>query len=393
MISWFDHTGAQRHRSSRTTDKRVAERIAAKLEADAALRRDGVIDARAEEQQRQRDLPIKKHLTDFESKMVAEQRTEKHIAGTLRMIRSLAEAQELIVLADITADHVNRYAEKMKGQGRSARTIQSHLTAIKSFTRWLALDGKLTPDPLARVKKPNPKTDRRLERRMLLPEEFNWLVSVTEYEPERYGMTGHERALLYIFAVQTGLRSSEIRAVRRSQLYLDGDAPNVVCRAGSTKNRKEACQYLQPSLAAALADDLRQKAPSAAVFHLPANYEMARMLREDLAAARREWIGQARHDPEEHRRREQTDFLADASHDGERVDFHALRHTTGAWASMAGAHPKEVQTLMRHSTIMVTMDVYGHLFPGQAASTVRRMPEMMMSRRDGLRATGTDGPA
>ncbi len=44
-ISWYDHTGKRRTKSARTTDKATADRITAKLEADAALRREGVIDA------------------------------------------------------------------------------------------------------------------------------------------------------------------------------------------------------------------------------------------------------------------------------------------------------------------------------------------------------------
>jgi hypothetical protein len=35
--SWFDHHGKRRTRSARTTDKATAERIARKLEAEAAL--------------------------------------------------------------------------------------------------------------------------------------------------------------------------------------------------------------------------------------------------------------------------------------------------------------------------------------------------------------------
>jgi len=32
---------------------------------------------------------------------------------------------------------------------------------------------------------------------------------------------------------------------------------------------------------------------------------------------------------------------------------------------------------MRHSTITLTMDTYGHLFPGQEAETISRLPKMM----------------
>ena len=56
---------------------------------------------------------------------------------------------------------------------------------------------------------------------------------------------------------------------------------------------------------------------------------------------------------------------------------------------MAGALPQEVKRLMRHSSIQMTMDTYGHLFPGQDAQTVGRLPDMMGDTGEALRATGT----
>ena len=43
--------------------------------------------------------------------------------------------------------------------------------------------------------------------------------------------------------------------------------------------------------------------------------------------------------------------------------FHDLRHTSVALAIAAGSHPKAIQTRMGHSSINVTLDRYGHLFP------------------------------
>ena len=48
-VSYFDYLGQRVTKSARTVDKSAAMRIAAKLEADAALRRDGVIDAQLDE--------------------------------------------------------------------------------------------------------------------------------------------------------------------------------------------------------------------------------------------------------------------------------------------------------------------------------------------------------
>ena len=48
---------------------------------------------------------------------------------------------------------------------------------------------------------------------------------------------------------------------------------------------------------------------------------------------------------------------------GVKCRFHDLRHTSVALAIAAGAHPKAIQVRMGHSTITVTLDRYGHLFP------------------------------
>jgi len=114
------------------------------------------------------------------------------------------------------------------------------------------------------------------------------------------------------------------------------------------------------------------------------------MLREDLADARREWLESAIDNPKEYERRAQSDFLAVMNHEGEHLDFHALRHTCGAWLAMTGAHVKAVQSIMRHSSITLTMDTYGHLFPGQEADTVANLPNMLGNGPQELRATGTD---
>jgi hypothetical protein len=43
--------------------------------------------------------------------------------------------------------------------------------------------------------------------------------------------------------------------------------------------------------------------------------------------------------------------------------FHDLRHTAEALAIAQGAHPKAIQARMGHSSIVTTLDRYGHLFP------------------------------
>lgn len=108
------------------------------------------------------------------------------------------------------------------------------------------------------------------------------------------------------------------------------------------------------------------------LFGLPHESCVAKMVRRDLEAARAEWLRAAK-TKRDLAKREKRDFLSPVDHEGHRFGFHALRHTCGAWLAMAGENPKTIQTVMRHSTITLTMDTYGHLFPAAESDAIARM--------------------
>jgi integrase len=386
-LSWYDHAGKRRELCSKTTDKGTAQRILADKLADVALRREGIIDPRQEGLVIEANKPIECHLTDFEAMMRARQRSTRHIADTLFLIRQVCAGAGVEKPSDITADGLNRIVADIKASGKSARTAQSRIIAMKALTKWLADHGKLAHDPLRSVKRPNVKNDRRRRRRMLLPTEWPYLRGATLSSGMRDGMNPLERAAMYATAIQTGLRSAELRSLTKSDLFLAGDRPYVRCKAEDTKNGQEARQYIQADLAAELRQIVATKAPTAPVFPMPDRHDVAAMLRGDLAAARKQWLDEVKHDPQARAKREESDFLAVTNHEGERLDCHALRHTTGSWLALQGVHPNIIKTVMRHSTITLTMDVYGHLLPDQHADAIggMLMPKMPLA------ATGTAG--
>lgn len=377
-IAYFDHNGERQVQSARTTDKAAAERIAAKLEADAALRREGVIDPVLESVAKESQRTIESQLEDYKAKLIAAQCCPKHIRNAERVVRAIAQAAGFHAVADITADGVNRYVRDLReAKKRSPCTIHGYLTAIKGFTKWLATHHKLPRDPLSSIRKPNPNVGRKRPRRMLLPDEWLWLRDTTAKGPLVHDMPAAERVLLYAVAIQTGLRSNELRSLTKGQLFLDHNQPFITCEAGWTKNRKKARQYIHPDLADQLRDLLDDRPANVRVFQMPHETDISGMLRVDLAAARTVWVNAADLNQRERAHRETSDFLCPKNHEGKVLDFHSLRHTCGAWLAMSGAHPKAVQAIMRHSTIMLTMDTYGHLFPGQEAETISRLPKMM----------------
>ena len=195
----------------------------------------------------------------------------------LSWIRAVLDISACATVAGVSADAVNRFAAGLKERGLSARRIQAHLAAVKGFSRWLAAEGKLAANPLASVKKPNPESDRQMERRMLLPEEWIWLRSVTLATAAVWrGIPATEQVALYATAVQTGLRASELRSLTRGRLFLTGSQPYITCKAGSTSKWtwRLSCGGM-----------VATKAPTAPVFNLPDPDAMATMLRRGNGAA------------------------------------------------------------------------------------------------------------
>jgi integrase len=74
----------------------------------------------------------------------------------------------------------------------------------------------------------------------------------------------------------------------------------------------------------------------------------------------------------------------------ERTRFHDLRHTCAALCIALGAHPKAIQERLGHSSITVTLDRYGHLFPKLDEALTARLDEM---RQDAVTSRAvTSGP-
>jgi integrase len=339
---------------------------------------------------------IELHLEAFRASKLAEGRTERHVAETVTMIRDSAAACGWTALGDLYPDELERFIGRKRApvpqpgeriaRAWTPRTAHKYVTALRTFARWCVADGRLAADPLARVKKPSPTRQRA--RRMLLVEEWRCLKASTQRGPMRMGLDGHSRRLLYEVAIFTGLRSGELRSLTRSCLMLEGDRPFVLLDGKHTKNGKAARQHIRRELAAELHRYVAQAMPGAPVFDMPRRERVATMLRADLDAAREEWVREAGNDPSELARREGSAFLKAVDHDGRILDFHSLRHTCGSWAAVGAASPKAIQTLMRHSSIVLTLDTYGHLLPDEASETVDRMPG---TEPVSMRLTGTDG--
>jgi hypothetical protein len=61
--------------------------------------------------------------------------------------------------------------------------------------------------------------------------------------------------------------------------------------------------------------------------------------------------------------------------------FHDLRHTYAALMVAAGAHPKLLQAQLGHTSINVTLNTYGHLFPDAFADVGQSLDHLVEGAR------------
>ncbi len=330
--------------------------------------------------------PLMQHLDDFKQSMLDKGDTEKQAEQVTMRARAVMQGCGFKSWSDIRADRVERYLAGLRSgeDGLSAQTSNFYLQAIQGFCRWMVQNRRATESPLAHLKRLNVKVDRRHDRTAFEVEEVRRLLAATIMGPERYGMDGRERSLVYKVAVETGLRANEVRTLTVSAFDLSACTVTVV--AAYSKHRQEDTLPLRPETAEDLKAFFAGKMPGAKAFggtYKRLTDRTAEMIQEDLAAT-------AEKDQAGNVIREAIPYT-DAA--GRYRDFHALRHTTGSWLSACGVHPKTIQTLLRHTDINLTMTRYGHSLRGQTAEAVSKLPRLDLPTRQSQKATGTDGKA
>ncbi len=283
---------------------------------------------------------------------------EKEHAGLLPP-RPAREAQKL-PLADLHAV----YVEKLKGAGISQGTAdkyQSNFRTLLAGTGWqklrdvsagsfadwrarsalapktlndvlknatgffaaLVREKVLQENPLAGVRRADTRLVERFRRALDVDEQRRLLAAAPPF-----------RAVIYLLILETGIRRKELHQLRVGDFVLDTPAPFVLLPASITKNKKPAHMRLRPHVVGAVRSILPpHPLPTEWVFHN--RVPRISTIRRDLAAA---------------------GILFETDHG--RADLHALRVTFCTNLLNAGAHPRVVQELMRHSDLKLTMKAY-----------------------------------
>ncbi len=384
--------GRPKQRSTRTTDARLADRLASQWEREA--REAEIAGPTATRLSDAARRTLADHLADFGAAMLAKGSSPKHCRDTRAYITAAMNTTKWTTINQIDGARLLLILDdKAKTSGASARTFNAGITACRSFTRWLVRHGRLPADPLAMIGKRSERDDRRVVRRVLGADELARLIDTTRTGPTRDGMTGQARAVIYNLLASTGLRRSEAASLTPASFDLDGDGgPLVRVAAAYTKNGHEAILPLPSTLAGTLAAFLKGKAAGVALWPL-GQRSRVKALVPDLRAARAAYIRQGRN-PIDRRERRASDMLAVDDRSGRIMDWHSFRHGYITALVKSGASAKVAQTLARHSDVRLTLNTYTTLELSDTRQAVEHAfgPAPTPSRAGqpaAMRATGT----
>lgn len=330
-------------------------------------------------------------LEDYRQHLIAQRRDDRYIEETISQIKAIAKECGFHFWPDVNVERITLRLAKMhdRGRGIKTRTMNGYITAFRSFAAWALENEKIMALPMGWRGFKKHKIDDEVERRGLSVEEMRVLIEHTERAPERFGMAGPERAMLYRVAVETGLRAGELQSLTRGSFNLDSDNPAVTVLARNSKNKKTESLYLSAELAELLRRHLEFKLKGVAAFNVPDHTHTAEMFRADYTGARAGWIAAA---PMGTGRdaRERTSFLAETDDLDRPLVFHCLRHTCGVWAfQYKKMSPREVQSLMRVSSLKL-VDRYTKSFNVDTKDRANLIPSLSTAPA-AVPRTGTGG--
>jgi integrase len=259
-------------------------------------------------------------------------------------------------LQDVRAGDVQRLVDELVARGLSASTVRNALLPLRAICRRALRQGDINANPAAGVEIPAVRGRRD---RIVTPDEALRLI---ESAP-------HDDQALWATAFYAGLRRGELQALA----WADVDLAHGLIKVERSWDQKQG--LVEPKSAAG-----RRRVPIAAVLR---DYLVRHRLNHPHATRA---FGRDDDTPFSPSTIAQRAERAWKEHRVDPVTLHECRHTFATLMIAAGVNPKALQTFMGHSSITVTLDRYGHLFPGSEQEAADLLDAYLADAADKARA-------
>ena len=277
-------------------------------------------------------------------------RTLINLDGRLRnhVLPALGDFQ----LAAIEPANVRRFVADLTKRELAGSTIKAIYQALSTILNTAVIDGLIARSPCIGIKLP--RISSKSKKHFLDADQVERLAEAID---PRY------RALIYT-AAYTGMRAGEIEALQLDSINLLRRTIDVVSSTSEIRGalvvRPTTKTYTSrrisiPRFLATMLMEHLERYPSSSHFVFTASGG----------------------GPIRHRNFYRRHFKPSVTRATlpTKLRFHDLRGTCVALLIAQGAHPKEIQERLGHSTIKMTLDQYGHLFPSLEARLTEGLEE------------------
>jgi integrase len=276
-----------------------------------------------------------------------------------------------LCLSELSPMTLQKYFSSMRDWKLSGESRDKIRTVLASVLRTATKKyGLLVTNPIDEIQLPPNKTGKRKTKPFLSPEQFDELVTSI---PEPYA------TMVYV-ATYSGLRISELIALKWHDIgfdsividerYCRGDFSEPKSSASNTTigvdrsviERIHRLKLLSVEVKAGLATRryklVKSDGPDDLVFQ---SVRTGKPMRDNNILTR---------------------FIKPA---GRKLGFgfvnwRSLRTSRATWAIEAGANPKDVQAMMRHSRITTTLDIYAQYVPDSQRRAIEQTSRMAAER-------------
>jgi integrase len=366
-IQYTDASGKKREQSAGTPSRTGAEEIAAALVLKVARQKAGVHDERDSSLATHSRTSIEHHLTGsgntigYLQHLADKDDSARYVRDTKAQIQRVLTAANIRTLADFESSRVSRAVASLRDDDKplSGRTRNGYIRACKAFSTWLWRRKRTREDQLRDLDTVRTEPTRKLRRRALTPAEFDKIKAAAEASEVvvigQIASGGKRRLSLphrvwaYRLAAATGLRANEIGTLTRASF--DFNACTVTVEAGYSKRRRHDVQPLPSEFAAELQAWIESMPKRAPLF--PGSKRWGAALKADARAA----------------------GVPVKTAEGS-IDFHCLRHTYATRVAATAPDVKTGQSLTRHSSPSLYLNVYAKEQAKARTATVNAMPSV-----------------
>lgn len=267
----------------------------------------------------------------------------------LRVLPRFADVK----LSDLRRVDVQEFADAMLAEGLAASTIDTTLNPLRAIYRYAVARNEVGVNPTRGVELP---AVRSKPKRITPPEDAAKLLAALP-EPDRP---------IWATAFYAGLRRGELQALTWQAV----DLAEGVIHVEHGWDQKEGLIELKSHAG-------RRKVPVAGVLREHLLDHKMRLGRSEGFA-----FGASGTAPFKPRAISERADKAWKAANLERVTLHACRHTFASYMIAAGVNAKALSTYMGHANISITLDLYGHLMPGNEGEAAELLDVYLAAERE-----------